>query len=279
MKHEHKKTKKLKVALFSMIMFLPFIAIGVTCATHIFNKEVTEETETATINYMYETNNPQEEIIQNNVYNINFNGTPLELSGQLEDNIIEITLLKGEIKYTNASLIPDENVPNDDNIIKPSKTKLNNYQGTTTIYQYFNSGYSSAILETENNTTIEIKGQIQINTWYYTDTTSTLQSSLTQATDIQIESVDITTNPQDQTTNIFYDSCAQVEQSFILNWCEQANPVRNPIQSFTNAFSLPSNHIINTLITYWICIAMIYIVIDIIVECIVMLTHFFNKEF
>jgi len=272
MKHDHKKTKKLKVALFSMIMFLPFIAIGVTCATHIFNKEVTEETETATINYMYETNEPQTNqklsnnhiYIYNNINHINTNDDNGIYCGNVyiyESNNLQFSYVTNDVNY-GIWLIDDTN----DLIIQYyiNATEIN-------IYTIDLSNENMQILFVYNADFREQEGSTDsnINNWY----------TITPQNLIPIESVDITTNPQDQTTNIFYDSCEQVEQSFILNWCEQANPVRNPIQSFTNAFSLPSNHIINTLITYWICIAMIYIVIDIIVECIVMLTHFFNKEF
>lgn len=250
MKHDHKKTKKLKVALFSMIMFLPFIAIGVTCATHIFNKEVTEETETATINYEFEI------------------GTTPQYFDELQIN----TLYK-------LNVTPDNDIGGE-MPIKYITDNVNTFYQNTNSYVYIDvqlhditliSGDMEISFNIDNTYIVQWTKDINDTDLWHNYTNGNNDYNI-------IQSVEITTNPQDQTTNIFYDSCEQVEQSFILNWCEQANPVRNPIQSFTNAFNLPSNHIINTLITYWICITMIYIVIDIIVECIVMLTHFFNKE-
>lgn len=245
MKHDHKKTKKLKVALFSMIMFLPFIAIGVTCATHIFNKEVTEETQSATINYKYEL--------------------PTETSNNVEDYYNKLIKIGGY--PTN-----DESAE-----IIYATDGINTYESTHTTYIDIQGG--SAAISFADNTWIEfdINNLYIVPTYLYEDYYQNI--TIPQNNDYNpIESVNITTNPQDQTTNIFYDSCDQVQDSFILNWCTTGNPINSGVNAFTNAFNLPNGHIINTLITYWLCVAIIYIVIDIIVECIVTITHCFSKE-
>lgn len=282
MKHDHKKTSKLKVCLFTIVMLLPCFAVGITCLTHVFNKEVTEETETATINYMYQTNNPQQELIQNNVYLLNTTLSYADII-QNEDDQFIIEIIENTVTINNNTFDFEDTVIGSLHEIKQVKWQIQiDYEilsitmhidkNTDQYIQY--SPSSSITTLTFNNTLVKI---LPINN----SRTSAIYTNLQEIPNNlnPIESVTITTNPQDQTTNIFYDSCEQVEDSFILNWCNNANPVRTPIEQFTNAFSLPSNHIINTLITYWLCIAMIYIVIDIIIECVIMITHFFNKEF
>ena len=65
------KISKLFHWLYAILMLAPISAVGVTCLTHVFNKEVSEESETAVIEYMYETSNPQDSIITGYVYKIN----------------------------------------------------------------------------------------------------------------------------------------------------------------------------------------------------------------
>lgn len=242
MKHDHKKTSKLKVCLFSIIMLLPCFAVGITCLTHVFNKEVTEETETATINYKYELGiNPT---------------TPLDSKDKLwKINIDSTTNTSISVKYAYDG------------------TKI--YESTDERYlDIFNNEISIA---TDMGATIfDINNTYIVPTYLNGNEINLLSSGINEYN--QIKSVTITTNPQDQTTNIFYDSCDQVKQSFILNWCDTNNPIKSGVTAFTNVFALPNDHIINTLITYWFSISMIYIVIDIIIECIIYITHFFNKE-
>ncbi len=274
MKHDHKKTKKLKVALFSMIMFLPFIAIGVTCATHIFNEEVAEQTQTAEIIYKYETETPQPNAQLKNNYIYKINET-IAQNGNFATNYLKIvndeltTIFEYNVQW-------DETNINDVWLDKQNSNMIvRNYNGNEFITIYTIENYQEnyefyTILVTYNQDVYNYEGSINTN----------FQNGFTYAPQnlIPIEEVNILTNPQDQTTNIFYDSCDQVQDSFILNWCTNGNPINSGVNAFTNAFNVPNGHIINTLITYWLCISMIYIVIDIIIECIVYITHFFNKE-
>ena len=48
------KISKLFHWLYAILMLTPVSAVGVTCLTHVFNEEVSEETQTATINYKYD---------------------------------------------------------------------------------------------------------------------------------------------------------------------------------------------------------------------------------
>lgn len=244
MKHDHKKTKKLKIALFSIVMLLPCLAVGITCLTHVFNKEVAEDTQTATINYKYELgteNPPTKQSAINKLYKIEQINTTFDLY---------------KIEYITDGT---------NTAINENAQESGYYFDNTGIYTNdFTFSYPVYIVITD------IEETPQPYNYFLTPP---------QNNDYNlIESVTINTITQDHTTNIFYDSCEQVKDSFVLNWCDANNPISQPIISFTNVFSLPNDHIINTLLTYWFSISMIYIVIDIIIECIVYITHFFNKE-
>lgn len=58
---------------------------------------------------------------------------------------------------------------------------------------------------------------------------------------------------------------------------EFSNPIRLTIYNLCEAFNINSG-ILVSLITYWITISIIYIIFDIIIEAVVYITHFFNKE-
>lgn len=260
MKHDHKKTKKLKVALYAMFMFLPFIAIGITCLTHVFNEKIAEETETATINNMYKTKTPT---------NVNdFTPTYMyELKPNTNAEYSQTYKFLNMVVYENQTKIYEQYRETNNYYARIENNKI--YYDSNDPYQYINITQNTIILFVADYTE---------DTDYYYETDIQQYTYIAPTQYIPIKSVTITTNPQDQTTNIFYDSCDQVKQSFILNWCDNENPINTGLANFTQVFNIPNDNIINTLLTYMLSITMIYIVIDIIIETITYITHFFNKE-
>ena len=175
----------------------------------------------------------------------------------------------------------DEIYPYDENELRPSQTEIViEYETISVKFKYY-GGYDSFTFNTDNDFEITIHGTIIFDIIdNMQDTTSKILSDLQECpqNEIPIESVNITTTAQDNSTDIFYTASSEVKTSYVLNWCNYNNPLRPTINTFTNVVGLPNDNIINDLLTYWLSITIIYIVIDIIIEIAIYLTHFFNKE-
>ena len=260
------KISKLFHWLYAILMLCPVFAVGITCLTHVFNETVEAETQTVDIEYKYETNNPQDSIVLGNIYNISFSGTLSDLRGEMDENDFSFTLISGDITYTNCYWKSDESVPNEDFIVSPSYTNITIEQEYIFMFLNANGTYMSYYLDkivSMNLTNITIEGQIVITNWSITDNTTFFPNSLSIASNIPIENVEITTVAQDDSTNIFYTSCEQVKDSFVLNWCNYYNPVRAVYDYGSALFNVDSDNLVNYFLTYWTSISIIWLVFDV----------------
>lgn len=260
------KISKLFHWLYAILMLAPISAVGVTCLTHVFNKEVSEESETAVIEYMYETSNPQDSIITGYVYKINAT-TTYEVLGDYNDSIYSIELISGQINTYNNLYFDESTI---EQYLENPKLSLKIDEGD--IYYRVSIGPTDegVVLYPLDNTNSVTFNNCIIR---ITDKDGFLEnlpiqwlvSNLQEVPqdEIPIQGVNIETRSQDSTTNIFYDSVNQVQDSFILNWCGIENPITQVFAYMSGFFGMSTSHITNNLLTYWLSISIVWLVFDV----------------
>lgn len=246
------KISKLFHLLYAFVMFLPILAVGSTVLISTFNMSSKEESE---IHYKYETNevNSAQDLVIGNLYYMEIDNSFVYHFPRT--NIAFVKLLSCENYWS----YPDE-VYYDDltGVVEYREAYL---VGSTLILPYIldNTGdaYSSFDVSDEQGFLIKGYGYI-VST---NDVINQLGTSIFRISDYnEIESVE-THNVESK--DVFYNSLDELIESPYFSWAYNSF-LSTPITYIVGLFSIPTNHVIVELLSYWLAISIIWLVFDLI---------------
>lgn len=272
-KHNHLFTDLLKVAIFGLMLLLPFLCFMPTGFYYGFNEHATNET-TTQINYKYESNevNTLDDLIEGNIYQLdNFD---------LANNMLSSDIYFYVLKYDNTDLFETYSDYEGNNFnIKDCIIYLNtnDYQNNEWIISLYLIDYEGTSLYFEYNNELILHNCIFICNQYivdYFDYNSNL--SLPQYTDYNvIESVE--TNVQDTISNKMYLAWEGVWTSPLFNWTN-TTPLNTGLNGFIGIFGINQSSYIANCLIYLLTITAIYVVFDIVLGIFKWLTHLIGNK-
>lgn len=231
--------------IYGFLLFMPLLAIGVTCAYAIFNKNAYHSYYGETINEsknIYLENNSQLISNKNTLY--------------MENNYFLGTERSGTITYQNVSLKSGNfanNTPENIAIIL-SSNRLYLYRGTSITF-YDDNNNTSFLMSTINGVILE-----------FVNIQSTPNSNIAPAFYY------IQYNDNSFVSEVFYYSIDKVQESPLFNWAEDS-AIYTGMTKTCNALNI-TTPFIPLLLTYWLIISVIYILYDIIL----VILHIFHKK-
>lgn len=241
-KHDHLFTKILKVSIFALVMLAPMFAVAAKCMYVTFNKNAKESYYGETINEQLTQNVDSNNFQNNNQYTFTFNrNDDFYYTGVMLVNNVNI------ISYSNPSEL--DNIPIDD------------------IYQIYLDFRVVRFYYTNND-------YFSINIAYRTGIISFYLENSSNITQGFLQHLTITTyNDYSYIDNVFYYSVEQIGNEQIFSWTKNTG-IYGAINTMTTGLGIdPTNNILAVLLTYWSLITAVYIIIDIVIEMFVKLTH------
>jgi len=249
MKSRNKKECKGKEStigkiIYGFLLFMPLLAIAVTCAYVIFNKNAYQSYE----GYNKQSTSTLATSIQSGLdYSIITNSTIANNTGT--DNQIEVSNLSF---FTSDNGYQNTFNTNKDNIkyiqlrgnYNPSRLYL--FDDTNTQITYFTTN----VTMTFNFTALSNSG-ITNNNYFYLITQQQTGNSL---------------------SNVFYYSIEKVEQSPLFSWAKDS-VIYTGMNNTCNALSI-TNTFVPLMMTYWLIISVIYFLYDIIL----IILHVFHRK-
>ncbi|MDY4823476.1 MAG: hypothetical protein SO148_06790 [Candidatus Onthovivens sp.] len=273
-KHDHKITKNIKAILFAFLMFLPVLSVVSTSLYTIFNdnayqsydgKETYLQAELKT-----QTNavNSLNDIKTNNYYMLEMNP-----ENQIDQTI---ELFNIELNYNAIEIIKIETSKNNDISIIGKNIKSISYADITfgtennkrTISVYMNNTNNEALeINTSNNLQIitKVLNKTDIAKW---ELFHELPTEYYEYTAIQKERYTL--------NNAFDKAFNELENNKMFSWTKDTI-IYDGVYNTLNLLQVKNNTLV-VLISYWLYLTTIYIIIDIIIESIVFLTHMINVK-
>lgn len=271
-KHDHKITKNIKAILFAFLMFLPVLSVISTSLYTIFNdnayqsydgKETYLQAELKTPTNVINAKNDIKAgnyyrltITENNRWAELFEDTTQTTQNTIE--ILNITTLGKTFNY-NGNYLKE--------IYYASMTyeESGNY---TFVNMYMENieGFSAEIKsDSDIEFLIKVKHPTQIKAW-------PLLSELTQ------EQIQYTAIQKERYTlnNAFDKAFNELENNKMFSWTKDTI-IYDGVYNTLNLLQVKNNTLV-VLISYWLYLTTIYIIIDIIIESIVFLTHIINVK-
>lgn len=272
-KHDHKITKNLKAILFAFLMFLPVLSVVSTSLYTIFNdnayqsydgKETYLQAELKT-----QTNavNTLSDIKVGNYYllTITKDSGISELFNDLPD-VDQIEFKYEFIGQEGAEITITSNYMysfNYANITYPTK---NNIQGYVEIYLESVDGYTTTISAwQEISLIVKIRNNSYIGAW---QVFHELPAEYKEYTTIEKEKYTL--------NNAFDKAFNDLENKKMFSWTKDTI-IYDGVSKTLNLLQV-KNNTLAVLISYWLYLTTIYIIIDIIIESIVFLTHMINVK-
>lgn len=250
-KHNHKPTQVIKVGLFGTLMFAPIFAVLSTCMYVTFNENAKDSYQ--------QTNTADKYIELDSMTQINPGSVYHFESGY------EYTSTKGTGPYT-----------------------ITDVQNVVTTYnhpEYIQNANEMYIYAHENQTQLRIKqnGQTQyINLTVYKTSFDVRIETIPQTTTLQAPEEMLHylkgIRKYDNTllSNAFYYAVEQIQEQPIFNWVKNTGTY-STVKLVTNGLGT-TTQVLPVLVTYWFFITVIYIIIDIIIETIVLITHMITRN-
>lgn len=258
-KHNHNLTDLLKVLLFSILMLLPFIDVGVRCGYVMLNKNAyqsysgTNQAEYEVINLESKSDLiPGETYVYNNQNNINISSVLLGNSNNgIYFSNFEI------INCSNSSLIPYFN--------EVVFISFYNAANSNTLYNTFKNANNQDLASFNNaNTVIQFKFTYESNSlnneYLFTNTQTVYQEKYLG----------------NELDNVFEYSVNKLESSNLYNWTTQT-AIYSGISQMTSQLGITGN-IIPIILCYWFFMTIIYIILDIVIKLFTILTHFIGSK-
>lgn len=252
-KHDHKGTKRIKVGLFACLMFAPILAILSSCMYVMFNKNAKESYQ--------EQVNVKEYV-------------PIQSMGQIQ--------IGNTFHFLSSYTLQEEE--------NTGEYAISNVENVITTYnhpEYLEQATKLLIYETAGATQLRIKyGQSETTAYislanYQVSMDFQIELIPTQTTSYNpallinyLSTIEINNNSY--LTNVFYYACNQVEKQPIFNWVQNTTIYRG-IQLMTTGLGAQT-HTLDTMLSYWFFITVIYVIVDIILELFVMITHLITKN-
>lgn len=251
--HDHLLTKWLKVIIFAILMLAPIFSVAVRCAYVVCNKN-------AYLSYYGETINNHEDRLLTNLNQFELNKTYMFNSNTKDTT--GITFPKGAYAYVmNVSNV---------NIIDTNYTDLIEFNKIG-LYLASNGDFS---VQFANDETTQVK--------YFTGNNFLIFSFQYEGNNLNFDftTIDIfyevIYNDYSYLDNVFDYSVAQLQQDQLFNWTQQTG-VYTGVNAMTTGLGL-TDGTISILITYWTLLSIIYVIIDIVLEGFVALTHMILKK-
>lgn len=235
--------------IYGFLLFMPLLAIGVTCAYAIFNKNAYQS-------YSGENNTSE---------------TYIEDASQLRLNNGEYTYVRLQNNNINSNTNYDVYfICNDFEVIESSSTineiavKFNVQSfSTNIILTLYNSSSQQIVSLNSSTATLNFKCVITgISNITNTNSLLAVNKLFYTITDNNYRFID----------NVFYYSIDKVQQSPLFNWAEDS-AIYTGMTATCNALNITTTFI-PLLMTYWLIISVIYILYDIIL----VILHIFHKK-
>lgn len=249
LKHDHSLTELLKVLIFSILMLLPFFAVGTTSLYVICNKNAYQS---------YSNSNLVERTSL-------IASTGNLVQGKQYDAKLDLT-----IGYNNSSRYRYSEISLDwTQYGAPSGHNVDSFS-------IYNSNHTEYYVYLYENDT-------QVYTFW--NGTTQLGRDLTFS---MIPSQDITQNgnqclvwttnvfQQQKLDNVFYYSFNKLQESDLFNWT-QNTAIYTGVKAMTDNLEI-TTPVIAILIVYWFILTIIYVIIDIVLKCFTTLTHMLSQK-
>ena len=246
------KISKLFHWLYAFVMFLPVFALGGTLLISTFNMSAKQESE---IIYKYETNevNSNDDLVLGNIYRF-YTDDYEHFSTYNEDYYLQFTcILDTNFDYQFNSI--------DENFYVDIKHDFNSIIGdfTSGLISFYtgNDSYTTWAIEQQGleiEAIVILTGDSVISSDFYSS------FSKVDSAYIPIERVE-THNLN--TREVFYDTLDDIKESPYFNWAYNSF-LAQPLVYIVTLFSIPANHIVVELLSYWLAISIIWLVFDLI---------------
>lgn len=265
MKKEKSKSKSHETnigkIIYGFLLFMPLIAIAVTCGYVMFNKNA------------YQSNNANYEIAEQKVnsadqlqINNNYTFNPKTFYDAVGNDYVTI----GRFKYTTINVNWNDILPENQQLSNADLVRINNFS-------YYKAGNAYGLRLQENDTNIKTFQQLyapyRINQTIYFDIVENMNINYGSYTRVyNTNSLYRIIMAKTSLQDIFYDSISKVESSNLFNWATNSI-VYTTLTATCTALSI-NNTFIPLLLSYWLIISIIYILYDI---ALVMLIIFHRK--
>lgn len=275
-KHNHLFTDLLKVAIFGLMLLLPFLCFMPTGFYYGFNEHATNET-TTQINYKYQSNkvNTKDDLIIGNVYHFNFEGGGDEFF--YSECVFELLKV---YQYNFNNLNPGVDYETWSSILEdsPISIRFESYGSALLggIFICLNNDENLVYYNLDLDHSLLLNADIRL---IYIDKTNVYEEMLPVYFSISdynvIESVE--TNVQDTISNKMYLAWEGVWTSPLFNWTN-TTPLNTGLNGFIGIFGINQSSYIANCLIYLLSITAIYVVFDIVLGIFKWLTHLIGNK-
>ena len=271
-KHNHTLTDILKASIFSLVMMAPVVAIGVTCAYVVFNKNAyqsysgnTSLTYYERVQGSYPTNEvtSESDLVINNYYYINNLWTnDISYNGYLS---IEFT------PTTNVTFDDESNYSNPGESIKEPLKIVGIFEENYYYISYYLYNNQTIVI---NGNYASINGDVKLlNVDADGDSNFVSKFSSSSLTyDTYVEN----TIEQSTLDNVFYYAVDTMQNNSIFSWTKNT-AIYTPINAMTTGLGV-NTPAIAVLLTYWLLLTAIYVIIDIVIKGFTWMTHLIGER-
>ena len=243
------KISKLFHWLYAFVMLLPVFAIGVTCGYAMFNKNAYQS-------YSGLNENTESNIIVNTINDFDYTKTYYIGNSRLTETNTGGERSTGYFLLDSVEVIQNNTSYSNDVIEQFERIYFYISNNTINIYANFYIGSTAYSLNTNN--TFLFKVNIRGITGGDTSITN-LNWTLSHSNSLYY--IDYFT--YQQIDNVFYYSVDKVTQMPLFNWAYNSF-LSAPLVYIVTLFSIPANHIVVQLLSYWLAISIIWLVFDLI---------------
>ena len=247
LKHNHSLTDLLKIILFSILMLLPFLAVGTRCLYVICNKNAYQSYSNKN---MMSSNTT---LTSTNMLNVGDILTYTYINGTATNS------QTGIVTYSQLSFNPTD-YGWDDN----AWTKISIINNGTSQYIYLHTADGTFQAKNIWGSTIT-SFSIVVDSWVASQTLQIYNTQVTKQTYVP--------NALD---NVFDYSMNQMANDPLFNWTQNTG-VYTGVSAMCTGMEI-TNPVIPILITYWTLLTCIYIIIDIVLKCFTTLTHMLGSR-
>lgn len=275
--------------IYGFLLFLPLLAISITCGYAMFNKNAYQSYEGEFSNSIPHYTNTTFNVSANN--NGNYNFVVQNVTLPQDTNIITISFNSETNVYNSGNNNISGYAVLGINLDSIKNTNLDNYNNNSkslvfSTYYYENQGngftkIKFCFLDYEINTNVSLPQNL---TWFEKENAFI---TFERSDDINIygshhgyyfrsevssgikELMYYTIEVTKDLSNVFYYSVDKVEQSNLFNWAK-TSMIYTGMLNFTTAMNV-TNTFIPMLLTYWLIISVIYFLYDIILLILVVL--------
>lgn len=251
------KISKLFHALYASLLLAPLVAVGVSCSTVLFNEKVAPSVDEVTISYKYETNDPNDDLVDNNIYHLVVDTSNASFrdciiaSNYLYDYTFDLSLESQAVDF-GAFMVEIGKVE-----ITYTFVNFNTFE-TIDLYSERTEGKTYTFDFVYNE---PVDSEIGFNFFSSGVTISSFDYSSISSSYI-ISSVSYSPSTS-SVQDIFYTSLDKVF-SFSAFSFANSGVAHDAVSSATSLFGVESVSPINSYLTYWLDISLIWLIFDVV---------------